>query len=74
MRTPRTLYKISQSEPGTEIAAETAAAMAAASIVFRETDRTYSRKLLNKAKLVSLAIVIPNYNQHLFLSFCYNYL
>ena len=57
MQTPRTLYKINQVEPGTEIAAETAAAMAASSIVFRETDRKYSRKLLNKAKLVSPSII-----------------
>ncbi|XP_020571354.1 endoglucanase 8 [Phalaenopsis equestris] len=52
METPRTLYKIDQSTPGTEIAAETAAAMAASSIVFRKTDRPYARRLLNKAKLL----------------------
>lgn len=53
METPRTLYKIDENTPGTEIAAETAAAMAASSIVFRSQNRTYSRRLLNKAKLVS---------------------
>ncbi|XP_020089954.1 endoglucanase 8 [Ananas comosus] len=52
MKTPRTLYKIDQSTPGTEIAAETAAAMAASSIVFRDSDRKYARRLLNKAKLL----------------------
>lgn len=52
MKTPRTLYKIDQSTPGTEIAAETAAAMAASAIVFRDSDRKYARRLLNKAKLV----------------------
>ncbi|KAL8113459.1 endoglucanase 16-like [Apium graveolens] len=50
MQTPRTVLKIDQNEPGTEIAAETAAAMAAASIVFRSVDHTYSHRLLNKAK------------------------
>ncbi|CAL9095371.1 unnamed protein product [Musa acuminata var. zebrina] len=52
MKTPRTLYKIDEHTPGTEIAAETAAAMAASSIVFRNHNRTYSRQLLNKAKLL----------------------
>ncbi|XP_078441609.1 glycosyl hydrolase 9A4 [Wolffia australiana] len=52
MATPRTLYKIDEGSPGTEIAAETAAAMAAASIVFRGSDHAYSRRLLNKAKLL----------------------
>ncbi|KAK8941650.1 Endoglucanase 8 [Platanthera guangdongensis] len=52
MQTPRTLYKIDQNTPGTEIAAETAAAMAASSIVFRKIDRPYARRLLNRAKLL----------------------
>lgn len=52
MNTPRTVLQIDSNTPGTEIAAETAAAMAASSIVFRKTDRPYSRRLLNKAKLL----------------------
>jgi hypothetical protein len=52
MQTPRTVLRIDENTPGTEIAAETAAAMAASSIVFRGTDHPYSRRLLNKAKLV----------------------
>ena len=52
MATPRTVLKIDEGSPGTEIAAETAAAMAAASMVFRSSDRKYARSLLNKAKLV----------------------
>lgn len=52
MQTPRTLYHIDEKTPGTEIAAETAAAMAASSMVFRPLNRTYSRSLLNKAKLL----------------------
>lgn len=53
MRTPRTVLKIDEHTPGTEIAAETAAALAAASIVFRQLDHVYSHHLLNKAKSVS---------------------
>jgi len=51
MKSPRTLYEIDEKTPGTEIAAETAAAFAASSMVFRR-DNKYSRALLNKAKLV----------------------
>nr|QCQ73721.1 endo-(1,4)-beta-D-glucanase [Litchi chinensis] len=52
MKTPRTVLQIDCNTPGTEIAAETAAAMAASSIVFRRIDRPYARRLLNKAKLL----------------------
>lgn len=52
MRTPRTVLQIDENTPGTEIAAETAAAMAASSIVFRSFDHAYARRLLNKAKLL----------------------
>jgi endoglucanase len=52
MQTPRTVLKIDENTPGTEIAAETAAAMAASSIIFRNLDHAYSRRLLNKAKLL----------------------
>lgn len=50
MRTPRDVLKIDQGEPGTEIAPDTSAAMAAASLVFRHRDHGYSRRLLNKDK------------------------
>ncbi|XP_022933062.1 endoglucanase 16-like [Cucurbita moschata] len=50
MKTPRTVLQIDRTTPGTEIAAETSAAMASSSIVFRNSNRTYSRRLLNKAK------------------------
>lgn len=50
MDTPRTLYKIDQYNPGTEIAAETAAALAASSIVFVAIDNPYSQSLLDRAK------------------------
>jgi len=51
MDTPRTLYKITSSSPGTEAAADAAAALASAYIVFRE-DANYSSMLLNKSKSV----------------------
>ncbi|XP_059640320.1 endoglucanase 16 [Cornus florida] len=52
MQTPRTVLRIDQNTPGTEIAAETSAAMAAASIAFRGSDRAYARQIRNKAKLL----------------------
>ncbi|KAL6495742.1 Esterase/lipase/thioesterase [Orobanche gracilis] len=49
MDTDRTAYKIDANNPGSEVAGETAAALAAASIVFRSRDPDYSRLLLNRA-------------------------
>ncbi|KAH9605937.1 hypothetical protein KSS87_003612 [Heliosperma pusillum] len=49
MDTPRNVYKIDKNNPGTEVAAETAAALAAASMVFKKSDPAYSRTLLNRA-------------------------
>nr|AGN70390.1 glycosyl hydrolase family 9 protein [uncultured bacterium] len=46
----RPAYKIDASCGGSELAAETAAAMAASSIVFRPTDPTYADTLLNHAR------------------------
>ncbi|KAJ3683381.1 hypothetical protein LUZ60_013608 [Juncus effusus] len=40
MDTPRTLYKITKNSPGTEAAADVAAALAAASIVFKDRNNT----------------------------------
>ena len=45
----RPAYKITRTSPGTELAAETAAAMAAASLVFNETDPDYANLLLGHA-------------------------
>ncbi|WOG84767.1 hypothetical protein DCAR_0103951 [Daucus carota subsp. sativus] len=50
MKTPRTVLKIDAATPGTEIAAETAAAMAAASMVFRGVDDPYANRLSAKAE------------------------
>ncbi|GAA1770855.1 glycoside hydrolase family 9 protein [Luedemannella helvata] len=46
----RTAYKITASCPGTDVAAETASAMASSSMVFRATDPTYADTLLTHAK------------------------
>lgn len=52
MDTPRTLYKIDADSPGTEVAAESAAALSAASIVFQKVDSNYSSRLLSQSKSV----------------------
>ncbi|KAK6921629.1 Glycoside hydrolase family 9 [Dillenia turbinata] len=49
MDTLRTVFKIDRSHPGSDVAGETAAALAAASIVFRSRDPRYSRLLLDRA-------------------------
>lgn len=49
MDTPRSVFKIDKNNPGTEVAAETAAALAAASLVFRRSDPTYSKLLARRA-------------------------
>ncbi|KAK1302334.1 Endoglucanase 6 [Acorus calamus] len=50
MTTDRRAYRIDSEHPGSDLAAETAAAMAAASMVFRTHDPAYSGELLNHAK------------------------
>lgn len=54
MTTPRYAYKIDTNNPGSDLAGETAAAMAAASIIFKDSNPTYSNELLNHAKQVCL--------------------
>ncbi|CAI9762577.1 unnamed protein product [Fraxinus pennsylvanica] len=49
MTTSRAAYKIDPSHPGSDLAGETAAAMAAASIVFRRYNPAYSAELLKHA-------------------------
>ncbi|XP_024993808.1 endoglucanase 6-like [Cynara cardunculus var. scolymus] len=49
MTTSRNAYRIDQNNPGSDLAGETAAAMAAASIVFRRYNPAYSRELLTHA-------------------------
>ena len=50
MTTSRQAYKVDESNPGSDLAGETAAAMAAASIVFRKTNPHYSQHLLHHAQ------------------------
>ncbi|KAL9240168.1 hypothetical protein vseg_014417 [Gypsophila vaccaria] len=50
MTTPRSVFKINAQAPGSDLAGETAAALAAASIVFKDVDPTYSASLLTHAK------------------------
>ncbi|CAO2828594.1 unnamed protein product [Amaranthus hypochondriacus] len=50
MTTSRQAYKIDESNPGSDVAGETAAAMAAASIVFKQKNPRYSHLLLHHAK------------------------
>ncbi|ONM56702.1 Endoglucanase 24 [Zea mays] len=50
MDTDRTVYNVSAGRPGSDIAGETAAALAAASMVFRDDDPEYAETLLTSAR------------------------
>ncbi|KAG6519396.1 hypothetical protein ZIOFF_022889 [Zingiber officinale] len=50
MTTPRTVYKIDEANHGSDVAAETAAALAAASIAFKSSNAGYSATLLSHSK------------------------
>lgn len=52
MDTPRNVYKVTPQSPGSDVAGETAAALAAASLAFRTCDPAYSSKLLQAAQEV----------------------
>lgn len=52
MDTPRPSYVVNQTHPGSEVSAETAAALAASSLVFESADKKYSIVLVNRAKQV----------------------
>jgi endoglucanase len=54
MDTPRVTYQINTTSPGTEVAAETAAALAAASMVFQDSQPSYAEKLLDTAMTVRI--------------------
>lgn len=60
MTTSRAAYRVDPSHPGSDLAGETAAAMAAASIVFRRYNKAYSTELLNHAYQVRFQH-FPNY-------------
>ena len=50
MKMKRPAFKITKSNPGSDLAAETAAALAAASIAFKQTDSNYATTLLQHAE------------------------
>ncbi|EPS69947.1 hypothetical protein M569_04812, partial [Genlisea aurea] len=50
MTTPRTAYRIDAQHPGSDLAGETSAALAAASIVYSARDPVYSAELLRHAR------------------------
>ncbi|OIW08766.1 hypothetical protein TanjilG_16347 [Lupinus angustifolius] len=52
MDTSRTTFVLSKEKPGSDVSGEIAAALAASSIVFLNTDATYSKQLLDRAKKV----------------------
>ena len=66
MTTSRYAYRIDQNNPGSDLAGETAAAMAAASIVFHRSNPAYSRELLNHAYQVRLAYFTTLISSHFY--------
>lgn len=55
MTTPRIAYRLDSSHPGSDVAGETAAALAAASLAFRSHNSSYSTLLLRHAKEVYMS-------------------
>ena len=58
MTTSRQAYRIDPSNPGSDLAGETAAAMAAASMVFRRSNPGYANTLLSHAYQVKSCAMI----------------
>lgn len=58
MDTPRNVFKVDQNSRGSDIAAETAAAFASASLIFRRSDPTLANVCIHKPNLVSLSFLI----------------
>lgn len=56
MTTPRTVYRIDEQHPGSDLAAESAAALAAASIVFWKSRPDYSSRLLNHSTQAKISL------------------
>lgn len=53
MDTPRSVFQVDNNNPGSDIAGEIAASLAAASILFRKCDPFYSNLLLQRAITVN---------------------
>ncbi|PIA49033.1 hypothetical protein AQUCO_01300114v1 [Aquilegia coerulea] len=64
MTTDRHAYRIDVNNPGSDLAGETAAAMASASIVFRHFNPSYASELLSHAKQVPLSILFNMFLRH----------
>jgi endoglucanase len=50
MDTPRPVYSVSANNPGSDVAAETAAALAASALALQSQNKTYAKRLLTAAK------------------------
>ena len=61
MSTPRNSYRIDEQHPGSDLAAETAAALAAASITFQSVDNDYASKMLVHATQVWFYFLLYHY-------------
>lgn len=57
MKTHRDAYKLHENNPRSDLAVETPAAFAAASMAFHESDPMYYEELLNHAKMVGILIL-----------------
>ncbi|KAK3892282.1 hypothetical protein Pcinc_003903 [Petrolisthes cinctipes] len=62
MTMSRPAYKITQSKPGSDLAGETAAALAAAAILFQQSDSTYSATCLQHADNSTVLLTITEQN------------
>lgn len=60
MTTSRQAYRIDAEHPGSDLAGETAAALAASSLVFRQSNPAYSNLLLDHANQVRSHQIEPN--------------
>lgn len=58
MDTPRTVFTVNTTNPGSEVSGEIAAALAASSIVFRSSNTTYSAYLLSRATKVYVLLSV----------------
>jgi hypothetical protein len=59
-------YKIRAEKPGSDLVGETSAALAAASLVFKKVDPTYSEKLLTKTKCTKQLYKFANEKRDIF--------
>lgn len=60
MTTSRQAYRIDANHPGSDLAGETAAAMAAASIVFSHSNPSYANELLTHAQQVLYSLALSS--------------